>query len=66
MNIKQEPEESAKSFVSRFEKVETQLKNLKINIPKKALSMHMMNRSSMEEQSKNVLTKTNLDDENDI
>ena len=37
INIKQEPGESAKSYLSRFEKVETQLKNVKITVPNKAL-----------------------------
>ena len=67
INIKQEPEEAAKSFLSRFEKAETQLKNVKIDIPNKALAIHLINRSNMEEQSKeNVLTKTNLDDDTEI
>ena len=67
INIKQEPEENAKSYLARFEKVESQLRNVKITIPNKALAIHLMNRSSMEEQSKeNVLTKTVLDDENVI
>ena len=67
INIKQESGETATEYVSRFEKVESKLKNVKIIIPNKALAIHMMSRSNMEEQSKeNVLTKTKLDDENDI
>ena len=67
INIKQEPGESANSFVARFEKAETQLTNVKIIVPNKALAIHLMNKSNMEEQSKeNVLTKTKLDDENEI
>ena len=67
INIKQEPGESASSFVAKFEKAETQLTNVKIIVPNKALAIHLMNRSNMEEQSKeNVLTKTKLDDENEI
>ena len=64
INIKQESGETATEYVSRFEKVESQLKNVKIIIPNKALAIHMMSRSNMEEQSKeNVLTKTKLEDE---
>ena len=67
INIKQKPEESASSFVTRFEKVETQLNNVKIVIPNKALAIHLMNRSNMEEQYKeNVLTKTKLYDKGEI
>ena len=67
INIKQEPGESANTFVTRFEKVETQLTNVKIVVPNKALAIHLINRSSMEEQSKeNVLTKTKLDNESEI
>ena len=67
INIKQEPGESVNSFVARFEKAETQLTNVKIIVPNTALAIHLMNRSNMEEQSKeNVLTKTKLDDENEI
>ena len=61
INIKQEPAESATDFVARFEKAETHLKNVKIIIPNKALAIHLMNRSSMEEQSKEMyLQKPNL------
>ena len=67
INIKQETGESASSFVARFEKVETQLNNVKIAIPNKALAIHLINRSNMEEQSKeNVLTKTKLDNDVEI
>ena len=51
INIKQESGETATDYVSRFEKVESQLKNVKIIIPNKALAIHMMSRSNMEEQS---------------
>ena len=61
VNFKQEPGESSPSVVARFEKVETQLSNVKIVIPNKALEIHLMNISIMEEQSKeNVITKTTL------
>lgn len=67
IDIKQQSDESAQSFVVRFEGVETQLRNVKINIPNKALAIHLLNRSNLETQSKeNVLTKTNLDDEKEI
>lgn len=67
ISIKQGPDESTSTFVSRFEKIESQLKNVKIVIPNKALAIHLMNKSSMEQQSKeNVLTKTKLDDEIEI
>ena len=67
INIKQEQTETATSFVTRFEKAETQLKNVNIIIPNKALAIHLINRSGMEEQSKeNVITKTKLDDESEI
>ena len=67
INIKQGTDEAASAFVSRFEKVESQLRNVKIVIPNKALAIHMMNKSNMEQQSKeNVLTKTKLDDESEI
>ena len=67
INIKQEQDESAQSFVTRFEKVEASLRNSKIVIPNKALAIHLMNKSSMEQQSKeNVLTKTNVNDEKEI
>ena len=67
INIKQEPEEASVTFLSRFEKVEQQLRNVNISIPNKALAIHLMNRSNMEEQSKeNVLTKTNLSSESEI
>ena len=53
--------------VARFEKAETHLKNVKIIIPNKELAIHLMNRSSMEEQSKqNVCTKTKLDKDVEI
>ena len=61
INIKQEANEAAPSYVSRFEKAETKLRNVKIVIPNKALAIHLMNKSSMEQQSKeNVLTKTKV------
>ena len=67
INIKQESGETATDYLSRFEKVGSQLKNVKIIIPNKALAIHMMSRSSMEEQSKeNVLTKTKLENETEI
>ena len=67
INIKQEQTETATSFVTRFEKAETQLKNVNIIIPNKALAIHLLNRSGMEEQSKeNVITKTKLDDDTEI
>ena len=67
MNIKQETDESAQSFVTRFEKLEAKLRNVKINIPNKALAIHLMTKSNMEPQSKeNVLTKTNVNDEKEI
>ena len=56
INIKLEPTESAKSFLSRFEKVETQLRNVQINIPNKALAIHLLNKSSMLPQSKKMFS----------
>ena len=67
VNIKQEVDESAQCYVVRFEQVETLLKNSKIVLPERALAIHLLNRSTLEAQSKeNVLTKTNLDDESEI
>ena len=67
INVKQELDESAQSFITRFEKLETKLRNVKINIPNKALAIHLMTKSNMEQQSKeNVLTKTNLNHETEI
>ena len=67
INIKQEATEAAPSFVIRFEKAETKLRNVKIVIPNKALAIHLMNKSSMEQQSKeNVLTKTAVNDDEEI
>ena len=67
INIKQDSSETATSFVTRFEQAETQLKNVNITIPNKALAIHLLNRSAMEELSKeNVITKTKLDDPAEI
>ena len=67
INIKQEANETAPSFVTRFEKAETKLRNVKIIIPNKALAIHLMNKSCMEQQSKeNVLTKTAVNDDAEI
>ena len=64
MNIKQGDDEDAKAYVTRFEQAETKLRNVKIKVPNKALAIHLMNKSNLEEQSKeNVLTKVELDDE---
>ena len=52
INIKQDVNESAQSYVVRFEQVETQLRNVKITIPNRALAIHLLRRSSLEEQSK--------------
>ena len=67
INIKQEATETAPSFVTRFEKAENKLRNVKIIIPNKALAIHLMNKSCMEQQSKeNVLTKTAVNDDAEI
>ena len=67
INIKQNSSEHANEYVARFEKAEAQLKNVKIIIPDKALAIHLMNKSTMEPQSKeNVLTKTKLDNDSEI
>ena len=67
INIKQEVSESAAAYVVRFEQVETQLKNVKIVIPNRALAIHLLNKSCLAAQSKeNVLTKTNLEDDSEI
>ena len=67
INIKQKPDECASDFVTRFENIESQLRNVKIIIPAKALAIHLMNKTNMEQQSKeNVLTKTDLDNEAEI
>ena len=54
INIQQQADETAKSFVSRFEKAESQLRNVNIIIPNKALAIHLMNKSCMESQSKEM------------
>ena len=60
-----EKKESAKTYLSRFENVKTQLRNVKINVPNKSLAIHLINKSNLQEQSKEyVLTKTDLDDDN--
>ena len=67
INIKQEVNETAHDYLVRFEQVETLLKNSKIILPERALAIHLLNKSSLEAQSKeNVLTRTNLDDEIEI
>ena len=67
ISVQQGPDETAQSFVARFEKIESQLRNVNIIIPPKALAIHLMNKSSMEPQSKeNVLTKTNINDAKEI
>ena len=67
IRIKQEKDESSQSFVVRFEQTETQLKNVKIKIPNKALAIHLLNSTNLESQSKeNILTKTNLDEDDKI
>ena len=67
ITIKQNTDEAASDFVTRFENIETQLRNVNIQIPSKALAIHLMNSSNMEQQSKeNVLTKTKLDSEGEI
>lgn len=48
INIKQESGETATDCMSRFSKVDSQLKNVKIIIPNKALAIHMINRSNIE------------------
>ena len=67
INIKQEQDENTKAFVTRFEQAETKLKNVKIKVPNKALAIHLMSKSNLQEQSKeNVLTKVDLEDETKI
>ena len=62
INIQQDAEESAKSYVSKFEQAESLLKNVNIIIPSKALAIHLLGKSNLNPQSKeNVLTKTELD-----
>ena len=46
IDIKQDVNESAQSYVVRFEQVETQLRNVKITIPNRALAIHLLHRSS--------------------
>ena len=48
--FKQEEGENAQTFVTRFEQMETQLKNLKIIIPNKILAIHLLQESNLEEQ----------------
>ena len=65
INVKQETGESAQSYVIRFEQIETQLRNVKIIIPNKALAIHLLNKSSLQSKE-NILNKTILDDEVEI
>ena len=67
INLKQDVNESAVSYVTKFEKIESQLRNVSISIPDKALAIHLLSRSNMDPQSKeNVLTKTKLDSDKEI
>ena len=65
VNIKQKENESVKDFVARFE--QTKMKNMNIRIPGKVLAIHLMMKTNIETQSKeNVLTKTNVTDDDQI
>ena len=67
LNIQQEGKETTKDYVSRIEQSEMKMKNASIKMPDKVLALHMMMKSSMEPQSKeNVLTKTDLTDDERI
>ena len=67
MEIKQEENESIKDFVSRFEQAETELKNVGIVLPQKALAIHIMKKSNLSEESKeNVTMKADTDDHEKI
>ena len=62
-DLKQESGESVKDFVTRFEQVETGLRNSQIILPSKALAIHLLTKSTLSESSKeNILAKVNTDD----
>ena len=62
IKIQQDAGESTKCYVSRFEQVESWLKNVQIVIPNIALVIHLLSQSRMSSQSKeNILTKTELE-----
>ena len=57
VELKQKVGETAKDFVTRFEQLETALRNSNIKLPQKALAIHLITKSSLSETSKeNVLT----------
>ena len=63
MNLKQEPSESTKDYVTKVEQIENSLRNVNIELPQKALAIHLITKSSLSETSKeNVITKVNTDD----
>ena len=60
--MKQKVGETAKDFVTRFEQLETALRNSNIKLPQKALAIHLITKSSLSETSKeNVLTKVDTE-----
>ena len=67
MNIKQKENESPKEFVMRFEQAETELKNVGIKLPQKALAIHILQKSNISEMSKeNIVMKADTEDHEKI
>ena len=67
MNIKQKENESPKEFVMRFEQAETELKNVGIKLPQKALAIHILQKSNLTEMSKeNIVMKADTENHEKI
>ena len=67
IEIEQKADEDVKDFVTRYEQVVTKLKNVKINMPQKALAIHLLKKSNLTEASKeNIMTKVNTDEHDEL
>ena len=56
--------EDVKEYVSDFERIECELRNVGIKIPSKALTIHLLNGSNLSKTSKeNVISKADLSDD---